>query len=86
VAELQVPGNATAPRTKLLLAPEWNRRTEARSWPRCERVDAPLCLDAQRAARVLPRWLFSHFPYGVFFPSFRQCHADHWDWPKASAT
>ena len=27
---------------------------------------------------LAPEWLFSHFPYGDFFPSFRECHADHW--------
>jgi hypothetical protein len=47
---LAVPGNASAPRGAMLLAPEW---------------------------------LFSHFPYGAFFPSFRQCHADSWGWKKA---
>ena len=25
---------------------------------------------------LAPEWLFSHFPYGAFFPSFRECHAD----------
>lgn len=44
-AQLAVPHNASARRSKLLLAPEW---------------------------------LFSHFPYGAFFPSFRECHADSW--------
>jgi hypothetical protein len=44
-AQLAVPRNASAPRSRLLLAPEW---------------------------------LFSHFPYGAFFPSFRECHADSW--------
>ena len=40
---------------------------------------------ARRAQLLLaPEWLFSHFPYGAFFPSFRQCHADEWQWPKAS--
>ncbi len=34
---------------------------------------------------LAPEWLFSHFPYGAFFPSFRQCHADEWRWPTASA-
>lgn len=52
VVPLSVPGNATARKTKMLLAPEW---------------------------------LFSHFPYGAFFPSFRECHADSWRWEKASA-
>mmetsp|Transcript_3407 Transcript_3407/g.9013 ORF Transcript_3407/g.9013 Transcript_3407/m.9013 type:complete len:380 (+) Transcript_3407:80-1219(+) len=33
---------------------------------------------------LAPEWLFSHFPYGAFFPSFRQCHADSWGWPAAS--
>ena len=51
VAPLRVPGNATAKRAELLLAPEW---------------------------------LFSHFPYGAFFPSFQQCHADRWKWAEAS--
>ena len=52
VAELRVPGNASAAHARLLLAPDW---------------------------------LFSHFPYGAFFPSYVQCHADSWRWPEASA-
>jgi hypothetical protein len=34
-----------------------------------------------------PSWLFSHFPYGSFFDSFRRCHADSWlnGWKAASA-
>ena len=52
VAELRVPGNASAPHASLLLAPDW---------------------------------LFSHFPYGAFFPSYVQCHADSWRWAEASA-
>ena len=51
-AELSVPANRTAPRSKLLLAPEW---------------------------------LFSHFPYGAFFPSFRECHAERWGFAGRSA-
>jgi len=31
---------------------------------------------------LAPEWLFSHFPYGVFFPSFRKCHADSWRWAE----
>tara|TARA_B110001452_G_scaffold69373_1_gene55961 strand:+ start:954 stop:3251 length:2298 start_codon:yes stop_codon:yes gene_type:complete len=34
---------------------------------------------------LAPEWLFSHFPYGAFFPSYMQCHADSWQWPDASA-
>ena len=52
MAELRVPGNASAAHARLLLAPDW---------------------------------LFSHFPYGAFFPSYVQCHADSWRWPEASA-
>ena len=52
LAELRVPGNASAAHASLLLAPEW---------------------------------LFSHFPYGAFFPSYVQCHADSWKWPDATA-
>lgn len=33
---------------------------------------------------LAPDWLFSHFPYGVFFPSFRKCHADSWRWKELS--
>jgi len=33
---------------------------------------------------LAPEWLFSHFPYGAFFPSFQQCHADT-NWPTGSA-
>ena len=33
---------------------------------------------------LAPEWLFSHFPYGAFFPSFQQCHADRWKWAEAS--
>ena len=51
-ASLSVPRNASARRSKLLLAPEW---------------------------------LFSHFPYGAFFPSFRECHADKWAYAERSA-
>ena len=50
-ASLSVPQNATAARSKLLLAPEW---------------------------------LFSHFPYGAFFPSFRECHSDRWQYATRS--
>jgi len=52
-APLRVPGNASAPSARLLLA---------------------------------PNWLFSHFPYGAFFPSFKQCHADSWRWREAAPT
>jgi hypothetical protein len=31
------------------------------------------------------QWLFSHFPYGSFFESFRRCHASSWDWKRASS-
>lgn len=34
---------------------------------------------------LAPEWLFSHFPYGVFFPSFQKCHADSWRWKELSA-
>ena len=34
---------------------------------------------------LAPEWLFSHFPYGAFFPSFRDCHADKWNFGKLSA-
>ena len=41
---------------------------------------------ARRAQLLLaPEWLFSHFPYGAFFPSFRDCHSDTWGYPGLSA-
>jgi len=51
---------------------------------------APLKVPDNRTAAhtellLAPEWLFSHFPYGAFFPSFKQCHADSWGWPQASA-
>ena len=33
---------------------------------------------AHKQLLLAPEWLFSHFPYGAFFPSFRECHADSW--------
>ena len=45
--------------------------------------------DAPAAARssllLAPEWLFSHFPYGAFFPSFRDCHADSWGYAQRTA-
>ena len=39
---------------------------------------------AHSSLLLAPEWLFSHFPYGVFFPSFRKCHADSWKWKELS--
>jgi len=34
---------------------------------------------------LAPEWLFSHFPYGIFFPAYRVCHAASWGWASLSA-
>ncbi|EOD41008.1 hypothetical protein EMIHUDRAFT_439439, partial [Emiliania huxleyi CCMP1516] len=33
---------------------------------------------------LAPEWLFSHFPYGIFFPAYRVCHAASWGWEGLS--
>ena len=33
---------------------------------------------AEGSLLLAPPWLFSHFPYGSFFDSFRSCHASSW--------
>jgi len=33
---------------------------------------------------LAPEWLFSHFPYGIFFPAYRVCHAASWGWASLS--
>ncbi|EOD31303.1 hypothetical protein EMIHUDRAFT_442280, partial [Emiliania huxleyi CCMP1516] len=33
---------------------------------------------------LAPEWLFSHFPYGIFFPAYRVCHAASWGWEKVA--
>lgn len=35
---------------------------------------------------LAPSWLFSHFPYGSFFDSFRSCHAASWGWSALTPT
>jgi len=33
---------------------------------------------------IAPQGLFSHFPYGNFFPAMRHCRSSSWDWAKYS--
>ena len=39
----------------------------------------------KRQLLLAPEWLFSHFPYGDFFPSWRECHAESWGYAARSA-
>ena len=34
---------------------------------------------------LAPQGLFSHFPYGSFFPAMRHCHGEAWNWDKLSS-
>jgi hypothetical protein len=49
-------------------------------------LTVPRNASAQRKKLLLaPEWLFTHFPYGAFFPSFRECHADSWGYAARTA-